>query len=196
MRILSFVIVLFSLLSPLSALAEVSRETGSGADTTKVYLNSDTGTYKIGFSSNADEITSWSDPVNEISSTITRTVSGTGDKTVINPGRVYWKIRSAGNYALYLFKNSDELQEKNGTRHLPWIVTVPSLVGSGDIITIDTNSNPSNVEGRTPIFSHNFNGIMAVEVNSLPLDMTVTIPSDITDGEYHGTLTLNLVSVE
>lgn len=196
MRILSFVIVLFSLLSPLSALAEVSRETGSGADTTKVYLNSDTGTYKIGFSSNADGITSWSDPVNEISSTITRTVSGTGDKTVINPGRVYWKIRSAGNYALYLFKNSDELQEKNGTRHLPWIVTVPSLVGSGDNITIDTNSNPSNVEGRTPIYSHNFNGIMAVEVNSLPLDMTVNIPSDITDGEYHGTLTLNLVSVE
>lgn len=195
MRILSFVIVLFSLLSPLSALAEVSRETGSGADTTKVYLNSDTGTYKIGFSSNADGITSWSDPVNEISSTITRTVSGTGDKTVINPGRVYWKIRSAGNYALYLFKNSDELQEKDGTRRLSWIVTVPSLVGSGDI-PIEANSNPSNVERFKPIFSHNFNGIMAVEVNSLPLDMTVNIPSDITDGEYHGTLTLNLVSVE
>ena len=194
MRILSFGIVLFALLSPISAFAEVSRDEG-GSDSARVYLNSDTGTYKIGFSSNTTGISNWSDPVNEITSAITRAVSGTGEQSLINPGRVYWKIRSAGNYSLYLFKSSADLIEENGTQRISWTVTVPNLSGTGDI-TIVENRDPAAFEGFTPIFSRNFDGVMAVDVNSLPLDISVDIPSDVISGEFHGSLILSLVSGE
>ena len=188
-RILPIALAAFVFIMPVSAYTAVSRTDGGSADAT-VFLDSDAGSYKAGFSSN--EIHAWSDSVQEITSTIRNISSGADGEEIKNPGYVYWKIRSTGNYSIYLFRSS-ALVSDDTNQNIPWTAEVASLTSSGDEagrIPIAVNENPENIGDATPIFERNFNGVMDTAVNSLPLKFTVGPVGDISGGEFVGTLTL------
>lgn len=189
-RILPIALAAFVFIMPVSAYTAVSRTDGGSAEAT-VFLDSDAGSYKAGFSSN--EIHAWSDSVQEITRTIRNISSGSAADYISNPGYVYWKIRSTGNYSIYLFRSS-ALVSDDASQSIPWTAEVASLTSSGDDagwITIAANENPSeNIGDATPVFERNFNGVMDTAVNSLPLRIKVGPVGDISGGEFVGTLTL------
>ena len=190
-RILPIALAAFVFIMPVNAYTAVSREEGGNAAAT-VFLDSDAGSYKAGFSSN--EIHAWSDSVQELTRTMRNISSGSEAEFISNPGYVYWKIRSTGNYSIYLFRSS-ALVSDGTSQSIPWAADVASLTSSGDEagwIPITVNENPSeNIGDATPIFERNFNGIMDTAVNSLPLQIKVgPVDGDISGGEFVGTLTL------
>ena len=193
-KILPAALAVFLMMSPAYAYEPVSIKDG-GSASASVILNSDTGSYMAGFSSG--KIHSWTDSVTDMIESIRNLESGSAAAEIPNPGYIYWKLRSTGSYSIYLFRNDEALADDDG-RTIPWKVEVAELESSGSEtswMTVAVNENPENVSGYIPVFSRNFNGVMDIDVNSLPLRITVgPVDDSITSGEFRGSLTLNLVS--